>query len=198
MHHLKQKHIETRKLKILLSPAVFYFLPQKKMKNLEVKISCINQFSRSVVSDSLRPHESQHARPPCPSPTLGVHSNSCPLSQWCHPSISSFVILLSSCPKSLPTSESFPMSQPFTWGGQSIGVSAAASVLPKKSQGWSPSEWTGWISLQSRGLSRVFSNTTVEKYQFFGAQLSSQINFHIRTWSLEKPEPWLDGPLLAK
>ena len=150
MHHLKQKHIETRKLKILLSPAVFYFLPQKKMKNLEVKISCINQFSRSVVSDSLRPHESQHARPPCPSPTLGVHSNSCPLSQWCHPSISSFVILLSSCPNSLPTSESFPMSQPFTWGGQSIGVSAAASVLPMNIQDWFPSGWTGLISLQSK------------------------------------------------
>ena len=117
------------------------------------------QFSRSVVSDSLQPHESQHARPPCPSPTPGVHSDSRPLSQWCHPAISSSVVPFSSCPESLPASESFPMSQLFTWGGQSTGVSALASFLPKKSQGWSPSEWTGWISLQSKGLSRVFSNT---------------------------------------
>ena len=94
--------------------------------------------------------------------------------------------------------ESFPMSQLFTWGGQSIGVSALASVLPKKSQDWSPSEWTGWISVQSKGLSRVFSNTTVQKHQFFGTQLSSQSNFHIHTWPLEKPYSWLDGPLLAK
>ena len=114
------------------------------------------QFSRSVVSDFLWPRESQHARPSCPSPTPGVHSNSYPLSQWCHPSISSSVVPFSSCPQSLPPSESFPMSQHFTWGGQSIGVSALASFLPKKSQGWSPSEWTGWISLQSKGLSRVF------------------------------------------
>ena len=115
------------------------------------------QFSRSVVSDSLRPHESQHARPPCPSPTPGVHSDSRPSSQWCHPAISSSVIPFSSCPQSLPASESFPISQLFSWGGQSTGVSAFASFLPKKSQGWSPSEWTGWISLQSKGLSRVFS-----------------------------------------
>ena len=105
------------------------------------------QFSRSVVSDSLRPHESQHARPPCPSPTLGVHPDSHPSSQWCHPAISSSVVPFSSCPQSLPASEPFPMSQLFTWGGQSTGVSALASFLPKKSQGWSPSEWTGWISL---------------------------------------------------
>ena len=110
------------------------------------------QFSRSVVSDSLRPHESQHTRPPCPSPTLGVHSDSRPSSQWCHPAISSYVIPFSSCPQSLPTSESFPVSQLFARGGQSTGVSALASFLPKKSQGWSPSEWTGWISLQSKGL----------------------------------------------
>ena len=110
------------------------------------------QFSRSVVSDSLRPHELQHARPPCPSPSPRVHSDSCPSSQWCHPAISSSVVPFSSCPQSLPASESFPMSQLFAWGGQSIGVSALASVLPKKSQGWSPSEWTGWISLQSKGL----------------------------------------------
>ena len=106
------------------------------------------QFSRSVVSDSLRPQELQHARPPCPSPTPGVHSDSRPSSQWCHPAISSSVIPFSSCPHSLPASDSFPMGQLFTWGGQSTGVSALASFLPKKSQGWSPSEWTGWISLQ--------------------------------------------------
>ena len=134
------------------------------------------QFSCSVVSDSLRPHELQHARPPCPSPTLGVHSNSRPSSQWCHPAISSSVIPFSSCPQSLPASESFSVSQLFAWGGQSTGVSASASFLPKKSQGWSPSEWTAWISLQSKGLSRVFFNTTVQKHQFFGhgrSQLSA-------------------------
>ena len=145
------------------------------------------RFSHSVVSDSLRPHESQHTRPPCPSPTPRVHLNSCPLSRWRHPAISSSVVPFSSCPQSLPASESFPMSQLFTWGGQSIGVSVLASSLPKKSQGWSPLEWTGWISLQSKGLSRVFSNTTVQKHQFFGAQPSSQSNFHIYTWPLEKP-----------
>ena len=144
-------------------------------------------FSCSVVSDSLRPHELQHARPPCPSPTPGVHWESRPLSQWCHPAISSYVIPFSSCPQSLPASESSPMSQLFVWGGQSTGVSALASFLPKKSQGWSPSEGTGWISLQSKGLSGVFSNTTVQKHQFFSAQLSSQSNSHIHTWPLEKP-----------
>ena len=119
-----------------------------------------DQISHSVVSDSLRPHESQHARPPCPSPNPRVHSDSCPSSQWCHPAISSSVIPFYSCPQSLPASESFPMSQLFAWGGQSTGVSALASLLPKKSQSWSPSEWTGWISLQAKGLTRVFSNTT--------------------------------------
>ena len=143
--------------------------------------------SRSVVSDSFRPHELQHTRPPCPSPTPGVHPNPCPLSRWCHPAISSSVIPFSSCSQSLPASESFPMSQLFTWGGQSTGVSALGSFLPRKSQGWSPSEWTGWISLQSKGLSRVFSNTTVQKHQFFSAQLSSLSNSHIHTWPLEKP-----------
>ena len=156
------------------------------------------QFSRSVVSDSLRPHELQHARPPCPSPTPRVHPGSRPLSQWCHPAISSSVVLFSYCPQSLPASESFPMSQLYPWGGQSTGVSALASFLPKKSQGWSLSEWTGWISLQSKGPSRVFSNTTVQKHQFFSAQLSSQSNSHIHTWPLEKPYPWLDKLLLAK
>ena len=145
------------------------------------------QFSRSVVSDSLRPHESQHARPPCPLPTPGVHSDSCPLSQWCHPAISSSVVSFSSCPQSLPASGSFPRSQLFGWGFQSIGVSALASVLPMNTLDWSPLEWTGWISLQSKGLSRVFSNTTVQKHQFFSAQLSSQSNSHIHTWPLEKP-----------
>ena len=145
------------------------------------------QVRHSVVPDSLRPHKSQHARPPCPSSTPGVHSNSCPSSQWCHPAISSSVVPFSSCPQSLPVSESFPMSQLFTWGGQSTGVSALASFLPQKSQGWSPSEWTGWISLQPKGLSRVFSNTTVQKHQFFDAQLSSQSNSPIHTWPLEKP-----------
>ena len=145
------------------------------------------QFSCSVVSDSLQPHELQHARPPCPSPTLGVHSNSCPSSQWCHPAISSSVVPFSSCPQSLPASEYFPMSQLFPWGGRSTGVSALASFLPKKSQDWPPSEWTSWISLQSKVPSRVFSNTTVQKHQFFGAQPSSQSNSHIHTWPLEKP-----------
>ena len=111
------------------------------------------QFSRSVMSNSLRPHESQHTRPPCPSPTPGVHSNSRPSSRWYHPAISSSVIPFSSCPHSLPASQSFPMSQLFAWGGQSTGVSASASFLPKNTQGLSPLEWTGWISLQSKGLS---------------------------------------------
>ena len=119
--------------------------------------------------------------------TLGVHSDSRPSSQWCHPAISSSVVPFSSCPQSLPASQSFPMSQLFTWRGQSIGVSASASVLSKNTQDWSPLEWTGWVSLQSKGLSRVFSNTTVQKHQFFGAQLSSQSNSHIHTWPLEKP-----------
>ena len=145
------------------------------------------QFSCSVVSDSLRPHESQHTRPPCPSPSPGVHSDSRPSSPWCHPAISASVVPFSSCPQSLPSSESFPMSQLFTWGSRSTGGSALVSFLPKNTQGWSPSEWTGWISLQSKGLSRVFSNTTVQKHQFFSAQPSSQSNCHIHTWPQEKP-----------
>ena len=145
-----------------------------------------DQISHSVVSDSLRPHESQHTRPSCPSPTPGVHWDSHPSSQWCHPAISSSVVPFSSCPQSLPASESFPMSHLFTGGGQSTGVSALASFLPKKSQGWSPSEWTGWISLESKGLSRVFSNTTVKKHQFFGTQHSLQSYSHIHTWPQEK------------
>ena len=147
----------------------------------------LSQFSRSVVSDSLWPHESQHTRPPCPLPSPGVHSNSRPSNRWCHPATSSSVIPFSSCPQFLPASESFPMSQLFAWASQSTGVSALASLLPKNTQGSSPLEWTGWISLQSKGLSRVFSNTTVQKHQFFGAQLSSHSKFHIHTWPLEKP-----------
>ena len=143
------------------------------------------QFSPSVLSDSLRPHESQHARPPCPSPTTGVHSDSRPSSKWCHPAISSSVVPFSSCPQSLPASGSFPISQLFTWAGQNTGVSALASFLPKKSQGWSPSEWNGWISLKSKGLSGVFSNTTDQKHQFFSTQTSSQSNSHIHTWPQE-------------
>ena len=145
------------------------------------------QFSCSVVSDSLWPHELQHARPPCPSPTLGVHPDSCPSGQWCHPAISSSVIPFSSCPQSLPASGSFTISQLFAWGGQSTGVSASASVLPMNTQDWCPLGWTGWISLQSKGLSRVFSNTTLQKHPFSSAQLSSQSNSHIHTWPQEKP-----------
>ena len=123
------------------------------------------QFSRSVVSNSLRPHESQHGRPPCPSPTPGVHSDSCPLSQWCYPTISSSVVPFSSHLQSFLASGSFQMTQLFTSGGQSIGVSASTSVLPMNTQDWSL-EWTGWISLLSKGLSRVFSNTTVQKHHY--------------------------------
>ena len=142
------------------------------------------------MSHSLWPHGLQHARPPCPSPTPGVYSNSCPLIsdaiQPSHP--------LSSpsppCPQSLPTAKIFPMSQFFTSGGQSIRVSASISVLPINIQDWFPLGWTGWISLQSKGLSRVFSNTTVQKHQFFNIQLSLQFNSHIHTWLLEKPKLW--------
>ena len=142
-----------------------------------VQFSSVTQ----LLSNSLRPHESQCTRLPCPSPTPRVYSNSCPSSRWCHPAISSSVIPFSSCSQSLPTPGSFPMNQLFTWGGQSIGVSALASVLPMNTQDWSPLGWTGWISLQSKGLSRVFSNTIVQKHQFFGTQLSSQSNSHIHT-----------------
>ena len=135
---------------------------------------------------TLRPHEPQHARPSCPSPTPGVHLNPCPSSRCCHPAISSSVVPFSSCPQSFPASGSFQMSQLFTSGGHGIGVSASTSVLPMNTQDWSLG-WTGWISLQSKGLSRVFSNTTVQKHQFFSTQLSLQSNSHIHTWSLEKP-----------
>ena len=133
---------------------------------------CSVQFSRSVVSDSLWPYGLHHARLPCPSPTPGACSNSCALSRWCHPTISSSVVPFSSCPQSFPASGSFLISHYFASGGQIIGVSASASILPMNIQDWFPLGWTGWISLQSKGLSRVFSNTTVQKHQFFGAQLS--------------------------
>ena len=152
-----------------------------------LNILSVSQFSRSVVSNSVQPHRRQHARPPCPSPTPGVYPNSCPSSRWCHPAISSSVIPSSYCPQSLLASGSFPMSQLFAWGGQSTGVSASTSVLPMNTQDWSPLEWTGWISLQSKGLSRVCSNITVQKHQFFSAQPSSQSNSHIHTWPQEKP-----------
>ena len=129
------------------------------------------QFSCSVMSDSLQPHEPENARPPCPSPTPKVYPNPCPLSRWCHQTISSSVTRFSSCPQSLLASGAFQMSQLLASGAQSIGVSASTSFLPMNTQGWSPLEWTGWISLQSKGLSRVFSNTTVQKHQFFGTQV---------------------------
>ena len=170
---------------------VIYVLPDSfNLSSTDGRSVSSVQFSCSVMSDSLRPHASQHARPLCPSPTPGVHSDSRSSSPWCHPAIPSSVDPFS-CPQSLPASESFPMSQLFTWGGQSTGVSALASFLPKKSQSWSPSEWTGWISLQSKGLSRVFSNTTVQKHQFFSAQSNftsnSQSNTPNHTWPQEKP-----------
>ena len=156
------------------------------------------QLSHSVMSKSLRPHGLQHTRPPCLSPTPGVYSNSYPLSWWCHPTISSSVIPFSSRLQSFPASGCFPVSQLFTSGGHSIEVSASTVVLTMNIQDWFPLGWTGLISLQSKGPSRVFSNTTVQRHQFFGAQLSLWPNSHIHTWLLEKPQPWLDGPLLAK
>ena len=151
--------------------------------SLASKVSSV-QFSRSVVFDSLQPHESQHARPRCPSPTPRVPSNTSIESVM--PS-SHLILCRPLLLQSFPTSGSFQMSQLFPLGGQSIGVSASASFLPKKSQGWSPSEWTGWISLQSKGLSKVFSNTTVQNHQIFSTQHSLQSNSHIHTWPLETP-----------
>ena len=142
--------------------------------NIHITCNIISMFSSVAqqVSDSLPPHEPQHARSPCPSPTPGVHPNPCPLSGWCYPTTSSSVVAFSSCPQSFPVSGSFLMSQFFASGGQSIGVSASTSVLPMNTQDWSDLGWTGWISLQSKGLSRVFSNTAVQKHQFFSAHLS--------------------------
>ena len=168
-----------------------YFKHDKNQnKYWHIQFSSIQSYSTqtySVMPNCLWPHEPQHARPPCPSPTPRGYPNSSPSSQWCHPTISSSVVPFSSCPQSLPASGSFPMSQLFASGSQSIGVSGSASVPPMNTQDWSPLEWAGWISLQSKGLSRVFSNTTVQKHQFFGAQLSSQSNSHIHTWPQEKP-----------
>ena len=145
------------------------------------------QFSLSVMSNSLQPDGLQHARPPCPLRTPRVYPNSCPLSQWCYPTISSSVVPYCSHLQSFPATGSFPMSQFFTLHDQSIGVSASTSVLPMNIKDGFPLGWTGWISLQSKGLSRVFSNTTVQKHQFFATQLSSQSSSHIHTWPLEKP-----------
>ena len=161
------------------------------MSNSPITVVCLYiyqsvQFSHSVVSNYLWPHGLKHARPPCPSTTPRVYPNSCPLSRWCHATISSSVIPLSSCPLSFPASRSFQMSQLFTSGGQSIGVSASISVLPMNAQDWSPLGLVGLISLQSKGHLRVFSNTTVQKHQFFSTQLSLVSNCHIHTWLLEK------------
>ena len=142
------------------------FFPQKLILSRQHGSNSV-QFSRSVVSDSLWPHGLQHARPPCPSPTPGVYSNSCPLSWWGHPTISSSVFPFSSCLQCFPASGSFPMSQFFASGGQSIGVSASASVLPMNSQDWFPLGWSGWISLQFKGLSRLFTTTIIQEHQFF-------------------------------
>ena len=167
--HLSKHRSENPSYKLLRLSMLWYkwmFQSYFKMHNLYSV-----QFSCSVMSDSLQPHELQHARPPCPSPTPGVHPNPCPLSRWCHPTIASSVVPFS-CPQSFPASGSFPISQLFASGGQSIRVSASTSVLPMNTQDYSPLGWTGWISLQSKGLSRVFSNTTVQKHKFFRDQLS--------------------------
>ena len=149
-----------------------YYCGKESLRKNGVDIISSVQFSRSVVSDSLRPHEPQHTRTPCSLPTPGVHPKTSPLSRWCHPTISSSVVPFASCLQSFPASESFPVSQVFASGGQSIEISASTSVLPMNTQDWSPLGWTGWISLQYKGLSRVFSNTIVQKHQFFSAQLS--------------------------
>ena len=154
-------------------------------------------FSRSVMSDSLWPNGRQHTIPPCPSPTPRIYSNSCPLSRWCHRTISSSVIPFSSCLQYFPALGSFPMSQLFASGSQSIGVSASTSVLPMNIQEWFLLGWNGCISLLFKGFSRVF-NTTVQKHEFFGIQPSLWSNYHICTWLLEKPYLWLCGPLSAK
>ena len=152
------------------------------------------QFSHSVVFDSLWPHEPQHTRLPCPIPTPRVHSNPCPLSRWCHPTISYSVVTFSSCPQTFPASGSFPMSQLFASGGQSVRVSASTSVLPMNTEDWSPLGWTGWISLQSKGLSRVFSNTTVQKHQFFGTNKKAECRridaFELWCWKRLLRVPW--------
>ena len=167
---------------------------------VSVQISSV-QFCCSFVSDSSQHHGLQHARPPCPSPTPGVYSNSSPLSWWYHPAISSSVIPFSSCLQTFPASGSFSLSQFFTSGGQDTVVSASASYLPMNIQDWFPLGWTGWISLQSKGLSRVFSDTTVKSISSLALNFLSEGHTwlsHIHTWLLEKPQPWVDGPLLVK
>ena len=171
---------ETTWIQNQASPNHQYHPVQDTPSKQQVQFSSVQSLSHD------RLFATQHARPPCPSPTPGLYSNSCPSSRWCHPTISSSVVIFSSCPQSLPASGSFQMSQLFAWGVQSIGVSASPSVLPMNIQDWSPLGWTGWISLQSKGLTRVLSNTRVHKHQFFGAQLSSPSNSHIHTWPLEK------------
>ena len=158
----------------------------KDMEKLE--LLCLVHFSSVAQSCPTLCHPMNRSTPDLPvHHQLPEFTQTHPSSRWCHPVISSSVVPFSSCPQSLPASEYFPMSQLFTWGGQSTGVSALASFLPKNTQDWSHLEWTGWISLQSKGLSRVFSNTTLQKHRFFDAQLSSQSNSHIHTWPLEKP-----------
>ena len=152
--------------------SIVYLFRLPSGKQTSELLTCSVQFSCSVMSDSLRPHGLHHARPPCLSPTPGACSNSCPSNHRCHPTISSSVIPFSSCLQSFPASGSFPVNQFFESGGQSIGASVSASVRPMNIHDWSPLGWTGWISLQSKGLSRVFSNTTVQKHKFFSAQLS--------------------------
>ena len=168
---------KVKKLDICIKYIWILFTKEDKQKSRYTICFSSVKFSRSVMSSSLQPHGLQHTRPPCPSPTPGVYPNSCPLSQWCHPIISSSVVPFSSCLQSFPPSGSFQMSQFFTSGDQTIR--ASASVLPMNIQDWFHLGWTGWISLQS--------NTTVQKHQFFGAQPSSQSNSHIHTWLLEKP-----------
>ena len=177
LYHMVDLFLVFKEISILLPINVISVLVQ------------FSQFSRSVVSDCLRPHESQHARPPCPSPTPWVHSDSCPSHQWCHPAISSSVVPFSSCPQSLPASGSFPIVNSSHDVAKVLEFQSwvSATVLSMNTQDWSPLEWTGWISLQSKGLSGVFSNTTVQKHQFVGSQPSSQSNSHIHTWPQEKP-----------
>ena len=174
MNHLMLKSLLRLVLSIWVLWSFNLFLSNRWRKVEKVNWYCSGsvQFSHSIVADSLWPHGLDHARLPCPSPTPGVYSNSCPLSQWCHPTISSSVDPFSSRLQSFPSSRSFPVSQFFTSGGQSIWVSASASVLPMNIQDWFPSGLTSLISLQSKGLSRVFSNTTVQKHRFLGAQVS--------------------------
>ena len=166
MHLSTQRHCES----MVISTLATYFQPSTWF--IWYLHGQFSQFSCSVMSDSLHTHGLQHARLPCPSTNPGAYSNSCPLSQWCHPTLPSSVVPFSSCLQSFPASRSFPMSQLFASGGQSIGASSSTLVLSMNIQDWFPLGWTGWLSLQSKGLLRVFSNTTVQKYEFFSAQFS--------------------------